>query len=550
MNKYSLIFENEIKDKVLENAESFLSNLVTDEIIHEHDEANKEYLKACENYKKQHNQFAYVMLMIFGLFFSFILIIPFYWALKKFKQMKENKDDLLAKKEITIEAKLAIHRKLISRFDIVTCSNIIDKSLNVKNYGPITENVIESFKEIESFNFQDTPRYNPYKTSWSVFDDRLILINLYNKQHITQQKVYTGSRTIYYRVNGQTHSRIITAQIVKPVEVITTNEISYAYMQSCKELEMSFREKSYGNKLNLENEMMNKYTAWDFNNEVQFRMIFSLFGQEMYIKELEYINALKSIPYEYQFFKFKNFFYNNDNIDQTKMFFHSVYTFLSEFSKKPDCTIEWFEKNLRILMLKNTHERFQSIIYLWMVPILQSENHTHIINRIFAANKNNGTKNPISRHYPYYVLNEILNHSFIKSDTENINYINNFYDEQIGDINIRYVQFLAKGFDKYQKYESVSSSGYWIDIPYIDYVERTTFGDIGFSKVNESYYYNFDFNFGIESTNITDQATLDIIRKNWNDGNKVVIRNGIISWVPHSYNNQDEMIRLILNLRN
>ncbi|MDE6289634.1 MAG: hypothetical protein K2L64_02615, partial [Ureaplasma sp.] len=74
-------------------------NQKNESFFQEHDfDENKKVDKilseANHKYKKSFNHFGYWMLAIFGLFFSFILIIPFYFALKKFKSMKSRKNEL------------------------------------------------------------------------------------------------------------------------------------------------------------------------------------------------------------------------------------------------------------------------------------------------------------------------------------------------------------------------------------------------------------------------------------------------------------------------
>ena len=113
------------------------------------------------------------------------------------------------------------------------------------------------------------------------------------QEAVTTMRTYTGSIVVTVR-HGEEHSFVtLTASYVHPFsDVIIYPNRYYAYMHACERLNFTFGKerklKFLASKKNrLENDEFSKAFVFDYNDEIQYRMIFTPHKQEMMMNEYQ-----------------------------------------------------------------------------------------------------------------------------------------------------------------------------------------------------------------------------------------------------------------------
>lgn len=389
----SLFWTKNIENEIKESVDNYFNSCLSDSLISNYTKINNEYLEAVKAYKAGHNKIRYSLLAFLGLPLSFITIIPFYWTFKKFKNLRTNKINLESVVTEKGEKKLLFNRSFVSTIDFDKLENDGLEKISYKEMGPITKNLIDEIESLSMFEYE-TERTVPYNTSWGIFDNNKIIINASKQSWVTSYKEYSGSIQVPYTYTdsdgrNKTGYKTITAYYTHPVEEIINENISYAFMESCSSLEFKyikqlglFSKKSDKSKSDFENPKFNKMVDWSYNNEAQMRMIFTALGQENYVNEIEHIKS-KEIPLRYHFCKEKSFFYNKDGIDDSELLDNRLKAIIHNFTNNYNDNIDNFKKGVSIAIEESIYSKFESLIYLWMVPIFQSEDHSLIIKNIW-----------------------------------------------------------------------------------------------------------------------------------------------------------------------
>ena len=110
--------------------------------------------EANHKYKKSFNHFGYWMLAIFGLFLSLIVILPFYFGLKKFNSMKSRKNELFNILEQAKINKLNFLNEKISNLDLSKYFNEVNQITKFKECGPVHESIVDYVGQNSMFKLE------------------------------------------------------------------------------------------------------------------------------------------------------------------------------------------------------------------------------------------------------------------------------------------------------------------------------------------------------------------------------------------------------------
>ncbi len=394
MSETKKIWDTEFLPKIEQTFELYKDKLVKENDIALNEEAMNNLAIADKNYKVKHNEFTYALWWILTVI-SCILIIPAYWVIKKVKVLKANKkallDDIASKEN---EVKI-VHEKIAYKFDTYNLSKALKPILDYENMGPVTESLIDSIQSISLFNLNGTANTNTYKTSWGVYDNK-ILLHVQEQEHVSFMKTYTGSISVSYRHSENDYGvDVVTAEIVRPAHRIDDKRWTYALMSGCSNLEFhlegkksKFGDRKFNKSHNysaLENPIFEEKTKWIRNDDAQFRMIFTPFTQETFVNET---NNCKDIPAQWEWSKVKTFLTNEYDTDAHSLgLIHYINKSLSSFQSQPRMKLEVFYDSVKKEITNYFHELYNSMNYLWATTIMPSENHNFIIKKILDGKK-------------------------------------------------------------------------------------------------------------------------------------------------------------------
>lgn len=511
----SLFWTSQMENDIKESIDNYWSNYLTDSLISNYDNINKEYQIAVANYKKGHSKFKYGLLIFLGLPLSLITIIPFYWAYKKFKYLKTNKDMLEGVIEEKGNEKLLIHRKILSGFNINELEDISLNKIGYKNMGPITQNLVDEIKSLSLFEYNDS-RTNPYRTSWGIYEDNKIVISSSKQEWVTYMEEYSGSIQVpytYYDSQGRpmTGYKTIVAYYSHPAQEINYENTYYTFMESCSSLEFKFNKplrwffsrKSDKSKAAFENSKFDNLADWKYNNDAQMRMIFTPLGQENYVNEIAHIGD-KKIPERYRFCKDKSFFYNLDSFNSSEEASNIVANWTYKFINDYSIDLYDYKKYVDDAILLSTYSKFESMIYLWMIPIFKSEDHSSIIKRYNDSFKAN--KKIENSFVPYHIFNKIFRHKSVVADTDTFHKLMNVEELKSSGNKIFVGDFVGISFNKVEKIKYVYTQGHSVPVKYIDYIKvkgksKLVYSFVGNKNVNKVKEILHDCNFPIKFSN-------------------------------------------------
>ncbi|MDE5617534.1 MAG: hypothetical protein K2I36_01670, partial [Ureaplasma sp.] len=442
---------------------------------------SEEYENSKLNYSMNHRSFLYFW-VCFGLIISFILIIPFYWNLKKYKEMHEIKKHFKNEIDLSLNNLLNAKKDWINLIDYRSWIEQMYELLSYKQMGPITKELVDSMNNwIPSDNpLTYNKNYNPYNTQWSIWNDRVIVINASKQIREKTIKEYSGSITIpkYYYSDGETqvYYKTITAYYKHPyIDIYNENITNFAFMQSCTNL--NFEPINKSNKYNqLENPYFNKICGWKYNNPVQFRMIFTPSKQENFVNDFLLNN--KCIPKENYLWKMSNFCYNNFDLEQEsfKKIFYNCQNIADEFIKNDSLDYQDFLDKLWQTSELYTYNTYLSIKYLFNTPIFLSENQKTIIN--------NSKTNNYYDYCPYYIWQDVLQLPIIKLDSECFNEL--ISNKKINNTDINKSIMMGTTYKYIKKIINVYESGYSVPVEYIDCVPTSSKFDTFYCPINNN----------------------------------------------------------------
>lgn len=476
----SLFWTKEMDEKFKESVDNFWKNCLSDSLINKYNEVNSKYLEANKSYKLGHNKVKYGFLKFLGLPLSFIVIIPFYWAWKKYKKLNQNKLNLEEILKKCGENKLLVNHEIISKIDFDKLEADVLKTINYKNMGPINQNLIDEIKSLSLFDYEDE-RNNPFRTSWGIFEENKIVINNFNQKWETYMKEYSGSITVtreYINREGRIDYRheVITAYYSHPAEKIYYGETYYTFMESCSSLELRFikplnklfSKKSDKSKASFENPKFDKLADWEYNNDTQIRMLFSILAQENFVKEIEYIKD-DSIPNRYRFCKDKSFFYNLDDVESSEKLLNKVRDSVRYFSNDYSIELDSFKNIINKASFDSLYAKFESMIYLWMIPLFKSEDHSLSIKRCYDNIAKNGLK--LNKLISYYIYNTIFRHKAVIGDIDTFHKIIDVQEKKVNKSKVYITTFKGTSFNKHKKIKYIWTRGHNVPVEYVDYIK-------------------------------------------------------------------------------
>lgn len=515
-----------------------------------------------KKYKNEFSSFKFFVSKL-CLFLSVLLIfIPFYWSWKWYKQLRTKKEyhlSLIKEKEIQ---KLNVHQQIINSFDFIDFFNNFNNIINYKHMGPVPKSLIYEMQDLSLYEFDDYNK-NSYKTSWGIFDNNKIIINK-SIQTISQYMAsYSGSITVYTYSrdkDGRTvrTPHIVTAHYSHPAFKIYDNRYSYTFMESCSNLEFSlesdsskFSSKRFNKRNNfspLENQEFEKNYNWYRNDDLQFRMIFTPYAQEAFLEEASALDRKSNVENQSTLLwnKASSFFYNQYNNSFSKFNYeYNLSNVLTNFSLKPKMSIIDLTNELYQIILDYYHNIYNSLNYIWLTTILQSEDHTSSIKS--ALNHVNDFEDPSTINlFVHHILTEILEVKIIWLDTDCFNKFENVeFVKNINNLKLIKAKMKGTSFSIIKKEITIPTMGptgiVGVPVQYDDYIKDEDFGYVYGCYIVKDYFYMLNDIKVI--TNIYDNQTLDLISQISIQA-KIVIKNKILAVYSKELINQeiDELI--------
>lgn len=541
LRKYNQIFE--------ESSNSWIQ----DEYLTLYSNAEQKYLKTESNYKKNHNKVLYGFFCCLFLPLSLITIIPFYWVYKKFKALRKNKNDLLSKVDEALNEKSIVHNKIINSIDFNEIFNQYKNVIKYQHCGPIVQKLIDMMQELSLFDLSTANNeINPYTTSWSIIDENKIALHIAKQHHKWFNKTYSGSKTVYYQEYDSsskstvTRSEVVTAYYTHPAIDINDTCKTYTFMESCSNLEFNydgksgkFRSSRYNKRNNyspLENKKFDDEINWSRNDEVQFRMVFTPLAQENYLLES---NNAKDINDSLKWSKWKCFMTNQHTIKRDDLlFFKFIKKPIDKFSNNAKLSLKDFKTSIHDSIISYYYSIYSNANYIWMLSLMQSENHNTIINNVLSENK------IIRNNYNLFgfnILNQMLKKDVIKADTNTFHMMNKFnlIDEnnQIAEI-----EFEGITYDMIEKVTYISTyapaAGRMVSVPvhYIDYIEKRGTGYTYSIVLDYKNNYFYDNHNNIKFSNNKEfDFKMQELKEKYQD---VVMFNGIVSIFSQNKNSE------------
>lgn len=487
---------------------------------------SNEYEDSKINYAINHRSFLYFLVCL-GLFFSFILIIPFYWNLKKYKEMREIKDHFQNEINLAFNNLISAKKDWVSLINYENWIEEIYKLLSYKQMGPITQELVDLMNGwVPSDNpLSFNKNYNPFNTQWSIWNDRVIIINASKQVRETEMKTYSGSITVprYYYVNGEPRVSYttITAYYDHPyTSVYNQNITNFAFMQSCTDLNFYPTKKS-NKHTQLENPEFNKICGWEYNNPVQFRMIFTPSKQESFVNE--YIANNHMIAEEDYLWKTSNFCYNDCDLLQNKFeeTIHNCLEIVDDFTSNDSLNYDHFLNELWQTSELYTYSTYLSIKFLFTTPIFLSENQKTIIN-------NSQTYNYFD-YCPYFIWQNVLQMPIVKLDSECFNELVN--SNKIFNTNINKSVMNGTSYKYIEKVINIKKSGHKVPVKYIDCIPTNVKFDTYYCPFDNSKI-KLNSKFKYLDSKLSENAKnkiMDIVEEIMNNKYIIAIENGFIA---------------------
>lgn len=381
----------------------------------------KNYNDAVNSYKTQHNSFKYGFI-IFCLFFSWLgFIVLWFKNYEYYKKLKENKLTLLKQVDKTKQACLIASEKYANEINTDSFIEEIYNLLEYKEIGPINQYLYKTIIQNSNLDLSSNNVVNPYKSSWGIWNKNKIVFNMSMQEVATTMRVYTGSIVVPTKNNDQQSFVTLTATYTHPFsDVIIYLNRYYAYIDSCRNLNFTFNKEKKLKFLNsknnqLENETFNRTFLFDYNDPIQYRMIFTPHKQEMMINEYK-LNKNK-LALEDELNKNGHYLYSNySTLVDSETFSIKANELLTKFKLNANLDIFYYLNKLEKTMCDNLEDLFKALKHLFTTPIMYSENHKTIINNALNEHK-------YPNYLPHYILNKIIKKEIIRYDSPCFNEI-------------------------------------------------------------------------------------------------------------------------------
>lgn len=498
-------------------------------------------LKHEKEYQVKHNEFLYFWTIV-GIPFGLLLFIyPGILLIRKYKELKKNKKSLIDNVDTQEENVIKANKNLLSNFDLyLLIKDIITNDLEYKDYGPINESLVNEIKALSMFDLKNSNDFNTYNSSWGSFNNNIVINRTYLK-HSIFNKVYTGTKTVFYKKDGKTYSDVVTASFSHPCVEFKLQRKLWCFTEYVPELEFSFS-KTHNNRLfnkkdretEFENPIFEKKYSWSYNNEAQIRMVFTPYFQENFLR----LNNNSEPKSYYKLMKKSSFFSNESNCSNLiKIKSQSVKYFLSN----PQYNFETFKEDIKKEIIHYLYSWYINLSFMTIIPIIQSEDQTPIIKKILSNN------NQCTEWEIHYVISGILNQKLIKRDTDTMHVIKNINIINHHDLVLYDVDLNAYSYDaiKKVKYIPTMSRKGMVQVPvdYIDYRKQEAEGKIIFCKTpNKDFYFNYKRSNANNLKQISDQIKEITKSKN------IIIKNGYIAIMTSNDVDSNSIVDLFYEL--
>ena len=537
----------------------------------EYFEIEKQYYDSVKKYNTNHSEKKYLQYKYGLLPLSFITIVPFYWTYKKYKSLKRNKDILLNECIKLQKEKFKYHPILAKNL-----YKIIDNFNNIfpyKNMGPVIPKLVQELDSASLLkSHEENDSVNPYNTSWGILDNKII-IHVAKQEHKKTMQEYTGSVSVPYQVittdsdgnrRSTTHYETVYASYSHPAHVIETKNSTFVFMESCSELEFYYEGpktsseiKEYNQKYNysaLENEEFESRYKWRRTNDVQFRMVFTPWTQESFLKEAHHSDDL---PPELLWQKHGSFLFNRYTIKNKSLILEKYFkAIVDQFLKEPTLSYEDFKKNVGKRILEFYNRIYKATNYMYNTTIMASEDHTEIIKHVVEKPEFSVES---AKFFAFYVINEYFNCEICKYDTDCFYVLGkDETDIEIDSNKVVNCRMIGISFEKIEKVKNISryaaNAGVTVQVPitYYNYVAHQDDVYIGYIKVNtDKYYMEFD-NYVGAHTNIVEDEINSLINLLKEQNISIAIRHNILSILSYDDNIRDniDIIKLIKLVNN
>lgn len=320
--------------------------------------------------------------------------------------------------------------------------------LEYKQMGPISNEFLKLLKSQGIFDLSINDANNTGSSSWGIWKGNKIVLSMSTQKLIFDEQDIESVKKIGVRK---------TYLISKPLS--TYENKKWLYLEDLDNLELNFNKDYYGEiiKLNLknkrsylENDSFNKYFNWNKNNEVQFRMIFTPYAQEIYLTEalnnMKYYGEFNVLP-EDRLLKIKTFFANEFIYYGKNMLYKETSRIFNEFIDN-FYEIDWLIKNYKELVFNVVYNEFKGIKYLYLLPFFESVDNKTIINKALKIKRNT------QKWDVFYIINNIIRKTLFTIDTNEFYILDN--QKMINDITIANVIIHT-----YEWNSSSSVNPYW-----------------------------------------------------------------------------------------
>lgn len=381
--------------------------------------AKAEYNKANINYEQKHSE-TKLGFARFCLYFTWIaFIIPWIFNLIWYLNLLKNKRELLEKIEEARAKYLWCKQDFVDEFDINEYLDSVFDLLDYQEGGPINQKLIDDVLHHDLVNLDFSSDFNPYKTSWGIWNNNKIVFDLCVQEHVKMQRVYTLTSDDYqlnngtlYSTNSSTPSTIATFTH-EFCDVYNHPSKYYAYIKSCSNLKLKYLDKKKDNKSiqgRLENEEFNKAFNFEYNDPVQYRMIFTPHKQEIMVNEFKSNGNV--VEPEDQLNKIGSFLFTNyEDLGLLDVIKENINNELENFATDSEIGLGYFLFKLEQNVADYFKIAFKSLKHLFTSPIMYSENHKTIIDKV----KNNSEY--LDKYLPHYILNNVIQEEIIHHDS-------------------------------------------------------------------------------------------------------------------------------------
>ncbi len=238
------------------------------------------------------------------------------------------------------------------------CKKIMREDFEYEYIGMISEELIEKNKEFLDFDWTSNLIQNNYSSSWGIFNNHLII----NKASIKFHEPMTLDFNIFSR----------TGLTKKRVSVLFTNilpDLSFVLEGTNK----------WGKKYSIfENRDFSKRFRWSWTNDTEVLMYFTPYFQEQFLR----LNK-ELIKPEFYIHKTGSFIFNeyNQKYMTTNYDASSLnLQYLNNYFMNINSYIEMVAKDI----IDFCHDKYCSLAFATIIPIIDSEYQTRLINKLIA----------------------------------------------------------------------------------------------------------------------------------------------------------------------